>query len=89
MAPRVSVARSKGKTFIDAEVIEVQSSVPVTPDLKLEDLDVLGAYRSFLEQPARCAAPYAECEPDDAATNEAARSYSRTQVSVERDLPKS
>jgi len=47
---RVSVARSKGQTFIDAEVIEVQSSVPVTPDLKLEDLDVLGAYRSFLEQ---------------------------------------
>ncbi|MHB0857228.1 MAG: universal stress protein [Anaerolineae bacterium] len=47
---RVSVARQQGQTFIDAEVIEVQSRVPVTADLRLDDLDVLGAYRQFLEQ---------------------------------------
>lgn len=47
---RVSVARQNGQTFIDAEVIEVQSRVPVTADLTVEDLDVLAAYRNFLEQ---------------------------------------
>jgi len=47
---RVSVARQKGQTFIDAEVIEVQSRVPVTADLTVKDLDVLAAYRNFLEQ---------------------------------------
>jgi len=47
---RVSVARQKGRAFIDAEVIEVQSRVPVTADLTLDDLDVLAAYRDFLEQ---------------------------------------
>jgi nucleotide-binding universal stress UspA family protein len=47
---RVSVARQQGANFIDAEVIEVPSRVPVTADLSLEDLDVLAAYRDFLEQ---------------------------------------
>ncbi len=47
---RVSVARQKQQTFIDAEVIEVQSRVPVTENLALDDLDVLAAYRGFLEQ---------------------------------------
>lgn len=47
---RVSVARQKNQAFIDAEVIEVQSRVPVTPDMTLDDLDVLAAYREFLEQ---------------------------------------
>lgn len=47
---RVSVARQKNQTFIDAEVIEVQSRVPVTPNMTLDDLDVLAAYREFLEQ---------------------------------------
>jgi nucleotide-binding universal stress UspA family protein len=47
---RVSVARQQGQTFIDAEVIEVQSRVPVTADLSVKDLDVLAAYRDFLEQ---------------------------------------
>lgn len=47
---RVSVARQKKQTFIDAEVIEVQSRVPPTPNLKLEDLDTLAAYRQFLEE---------------------------------------
>ena len=47
---RVSVSRQKGRKFIDAEVIEVQSRVPVTADLTLDDLDLLGAYRDFLEE---------------------------------------
>jgi nucleotide-binding universal stress UspA family protein len=47
---RVSVARRQGQTFIDAEVIEVESRVPVTADLTLQDLDVVAAYRAFLEE---------------------------------------
>jgi nucleotide-binding universal stress UspA family protein len=47
---RVSVARQKGQTFIDAEVIEVQSRIPVTPDLTMDDLDTLAAYRRFLDE---------------------------------------
>ncbi|MHB1294237.1 MAG: universal stress protein [Anaerolineae bacterium] len=47
---RVSVARQQGQTFVDAEVVEVQSRVPVTADLTVDDLDLLGAYRQFLEQ---------------------------------------
>ena len=47
---RISVARQQGQTFIDAEVVEVPSSVPVTSDLKLEDLDTLRAYRDFLRE---------------------------------------
>ncbi len=47
---RVSVARQKGQKFIDAEVIEVESKVPVSADLTLDDLDVLAAYRDFLSQ---------------------------------------
>ena len=47
---RLSVARQKGQSFIDAEVIEVQSRVPVTADLRVGDLDSLAAYRVFLEQ---------------------------------------
>ena len=47
---RVSVARQQGQVFIDAEVIEVQSRVPVTADITVDDLDVLAAYRDFLDQ---------------------------------------
>jgi len=47
---RVSVARQKGQAFIDAHVVEVQSRVPVTADLTLEDLDILSAYQDFLEK---------------------------------------
>jgi nucleotide-binding universal stress UspA family protein len=45
---RVSVARNLGQTFIDAEVTEVQSRVPVTTNLTLKDLDILGPYRDFI-----------------------------------------
>lgn len=46
---RISAGRTKGLTYIDAEVTEVKSRVPVTADLTLEDLDLLGAYQDFLE----------------------------------------
>src|SRR5512136_1923127 len=47
---RVSVAREQGVDFIDAEVQEVVSRVPVTADLKAEDLKILHEYRRFLER---------------------------------------
>jgi nucleotide-binding universal stress UspA family protein len=47
---RVSVARQKGQKFIDAEVTEVESKVPVSANLTLDDLDTLSAYREFLSQ---------------------------------------
>lgn len=47
---RVSVARQQEQTFIDAEVIELQSRVPVTVDLTIDDLDILGAYEGFLNE---------------------------------------
>jgi len=47
---RISVARQKGQAFIDAEVTEVESRVPVTADLALDDLDRLAACRKFLEE---------------------------------------
>ncbi|CAG0927799.1 hypothetical protein TFLX_00631 [Thermoflexales bacterium] len=47
---RVSVAREQGVDFIDAEVQEVISRVPVSADLKAEDLKILHEYRRFLER---------------------------------------
>lgn len=47
---RVSVAREQGQQYIDAEVQEAYSRVPVTADLTAEDLIVLHAYRRFLER---------------------------------------
>lgn len=47
---RVSVARDQGAEFIDAEVQEAYSRVPVSADLKAEDLKVLHEYRYFLER---------------------------------------
>ncbi len=47
---RVSVAREQGIEFVDAEVQEVISRVPVTADLKSEDLIILHEYRRFLER---------------------------------------
>ena len=45
---RVSVAREHGVEFIDAEVIKVQSRVPLTPDIDAHDLEILGEYDAFL-----------------------------------------
>ncbi len=47
---RVSVARQQGEEYIDAEVRECQVKVPVTPDLRPEDLEILGARVEFLER---------------------------------------
>jgi hypothetical protein len=47
---RVSVARDRGQAFIDAEVREVESRVPVTADLQPEDLVCLGERVEFLER---------------------------------------
>lgn len=47
---RVSVAREHGQTHIDAEVREVESRVPVTPDIRAEDLQRMGETVEFLER---------------------------------------
>lgn len=50
---RVSVARQIGQTYIDAEVIEMQTHKPLTTNLKRLDpaqLEALGEYASFLEK---------------------------------------
>jgi hypothetical protein len=47
---RVSVAKEQGQEFIDAEVRECKVKVPVGPDLRLEDLEILGAKVEFLDR---------------------------------------
>lgn len=47
---RISVAREQGAEYIDAEVRECRVKVPVAPDLKPEDLEILGARVEFLER---------------------------------------
>ena len=47
---RVSVARQQGQEFIEAEVRECHVKVPVEPDLRPEDLEILGARVEFLER---------------------------------------
>ncbi len=47
---RVSVARQQGQEFIDAEVRECSTRVNITPDLKAEDLKILGEKVHFLER---------------------------------------
>jgi hypothetical protein len=47
---RVSVAREHDVEYIDAEVIKVQSRVPVTPDIDAHDLEILGEYDAFLRR---------------------------------------
>jgi hypothetical protein len=46
---RVSVAREQGQIFIDADVRECSTKVNITPDLKLEDLEILQEKVFFLE----------------------------------------
>lgn len=45
---RVSIARQEGTTTIEARVIEVQTQVPLTPDLQPDDLIVKAEYAGFL-----------------------------------------
>lgn len=47
---RVSVAREQGQLYIEAEVRECSTKVNITPDLKPEDLEILGEEINFLER---------------------------------------
>ncbi len=47
---RVSVAREQGQEFIEAEVRECSTKVNITPDIKPEDLVILGEKVHFLER---------------------------------------
>ena len=47
---RVSVARGQGQIYIEAEVRECATRVDLTPDIRLEDLEILGTKVNFLER---------------------------------------
>ena len=47
---RVSVSREQGQEYIEAEVRECSSKVNITPDLRPEDLVILGEKVQFLER---------------------------------------
>ena len=47
---RVSVAREQGQLYIEADVRECQTKVNITPELKPEDLEILGEKVHFLER---------------------------------------
>lgn len=47
---RVSVAREQGQEFVEADVRECATKVNITPDLKPEDLVILGEKVHFLER---------------------------------------
>ena len=47
---RVSVARRQGQIDIEAEVRECATRVNITPDIKTEDLEILGEQGHFLER---------------------------------------
>ena len=47
---RVSVAREQGQEYIEAEVRECTTKINITPDLKPEDLVILGEKVDFLER---------------------------------------
>jgi hypothetical protein len=47
---RVSVAREKGQEYIEAEVRECAVRVPLTPEVRAEDLEELGVRVEFLER---------------------------------------
>jgi nucleotide-binding universal stress UspA family protein len=46
---RVSVARELGSTYIEADVTEVYTRVPLSPDVQPDDLIVKAEYAGFLE----------------------------------------
>ncbi len=47
---RVSVAREQGQLYIEAEVRECATRVNITPDLKVDDLQILQSKVNFLER---------------------------------------
>jgi nucleotide-binding universal stress UspA family protein len=46
---RVSIARQEGMESIEARVIEVRTSIPLTPDVQPDDLIIKAEYAEFLE----------------------------------------
>jgi len=47
---RVSIARQEGSKTIQAHVIEIQTDIPLTPDIQPEELIVKAEYANFLAQ---------------------------------------
>ncbi|NJN95574.1 MAG: hypothetical protein HC875_16425 [Anaerolineales bacterium] len=47
---RVSVARQQGATHIEANVTEIHTKVPLTPDARPDDLIIKARYADFLER---------------------------------------
>jgi len=47
---RVSIARQEGFKYIEAHIIEVQTEIPITPDLDLDDLIIKAEYVTFLRE---------------------------------------
>ena len=47
---RVSIARQEGWKTIQAHVIEIQTDIPLTPDLRPEELIIKSEYADFLDQ---------------------------------------
>ena len=47
---RVSVARANGAEYIEATVIPIVSRVPLTPEIDVDELDVVREYNQFLQQ---------------------------------------
>jgi nucleotide-binding universal stress UspA family protein len=45
---RVSIARQNGSKTIEARVIEVQTRIPITPDVQTDDLIIKAEYADFL-----------------------------------------
>ncbi len=46
---RVSIARQEGAKTIEAHVIELKTPIPLTPDIRAEDLIIKAEYAEFLE----------------------------------------
>ncbi len=47
---RVSIARQLGMTHLDAHVIEIQTKIPLAPDVGPDDLVIKAEYAEFLEK---------------------------------------
>ncbi len=47
---RVSIALQEGVEFIDAHVIEIKTTVPITPDIQPDDLIIKAEYADFIEE---------------------------------------
>jgi hypothetical protein len=47
---RVSIAMQEGQKAIEAHVIEIQTDIPLTPDIRPDELIIKAEYAGFLEQ---------------------------------------